>query len=291
MNRVTVPEKPGSYRWYYVDVTHGEHTVVAIFMIGSLFSSRYAAAPTALPCRHAAVNFAVYERGVRRVWVLSEYGALEASERALTIGGSTLRYLGDRRLELDVRERTVLLGRELEAHITLDALGPSSPPVVLVPGLGHRWHPIAPLATARVEVPSLQLAFEGHGYHDGNDGDVPLGTDLPGWDWERRCSPGRTVVTYRPHGAPHHHAVEVSCSGVDVRSSPAVDVERARTAWGLPVPSAPSARLLESSPFYARLESHGPEGHVLGEVANFERFRSPWIRWMARLRTRMERAA
>ncbi|MBL8952892.1 MAG: carotenoid 1,2-hydratase, partial [Myxococcaceae bacterium] len=217
MNTIQVPEAPGSYRWYYVDVTHGEHTVVAIFMIGSLFSSRYAASPRASPRQHAAVNFAVYEGGVRRAWVLSEYAALDASERSLGIGRSTLSYTGERRLELNVRERTVHFGRELEANVTLDSHCPKGAPLVLVPGLGHRWHPIAPLATAKVEVPSLGLTFEGHAYHDGNDGDVPLGTDLAGWDWERRCEPGRTVVTYRPYGAAQHHAVDVSREAVEVR--------------------------------------------------------------------------
>jgi carotenoid 1,2-hydratase len=57
-----------------------------------------------------------------------------------------------------------------------------------------------------------------------------------------------------------------------------------RTAWGLRVPKRPSTRLLESSPFYARMET-GED--TLGEVADFQRFHQPWVRWMAALRTRV----
>ena len=44
--------------------------------------------------------------------------------------------------------------------------------------------------------------------------------------------------------------------------------------------------LLESSPFYARLEAQSDEAQAIGEVADFARFHSPTIRWMANFRTR-----
>ncbi len=289
MNGVVLPGAPGSYRWYYVDASSGEHTVVAIFMIGSLFSSRYAASPAASPRQHAAVNFAVYERGRRLAWVLSEYPEVEASQRSLRIGRSTFAYLPGRRLELCVDERTAPWGARLEAHLVLDALGPGLQPLELVPGLSHRWQPIAPRARAQVTVPSLGLELEGAAYHDGNFGDVPLGTDLAGWDWSRKSDERATVVTYRPWGG-DVLSVTVSDCGAEVRRAAAEQAPRARTAWGLDVP-ARDGRLVESSPFYARLETDSAGGHELGEVADFRRFRSPWIRWMARLRTRMERAA
>lgn len=289
MTGVVLPGAPGSYRWYYVDAACGEHTVVAIFMIGSLFSSRYAASPAASPRQHSAVNFAVYRRGRRRAWVLSEYGDVEASERSLSIGRSSFTYLPGRRLEVRVAERTAPWGTPLDAQLTLEAVGPGLDPLELVPGLSHRWHPIAPRARARVTVPSLGLTFEGAAYHDGNFGEVPLGTDLRGWDWSRKSDARATVVTYRPWGG-DELSVSVTDTGVEMRRAPAGEAPRARTAWGLDVP-ARDGRLVESSPFYARLETDRGGAHELGEVADFERFRSPWIRWMARLRTRMERAA
>jgi carotenoid 1,2-hydratase len=72
-----------------------------------------------------------------------------------------------------------------------------------------------------------------------------------------------------------------------------------RSAWGLALPTdigaggvaVPARRLLESSPFYARQETHAGGLHALGESADFRRFRSPLIRWMAYFRMRTERAA
>lgn len=292
MNRIELPQGPGSYRWYYVDATGGGFTAVAIFMIGSLFSARYAARARqgAEPRQHAAVNFALYERGVRRAWVLSEYPDVSADARTLRIGGSSLCYLGARGLRIDVAERTAPWGRPFEAHLTLEAEGPSVEPLELVSGLSHRWHPIAPMAKARLEVPSLGLSTEARAYHDGNHGRAPLGSDLRGWDWSRSCEAGRTVITYHPWDSAEALHVTVTAGEAHVRRAAKPAGPRERTAWGLDVPKGPS-RLLESSPFYARLESAEGGRHALGEVADFRRFHSPWIRWMASLRTRVERAA
>ena len=72
-----------------------------------------------------------------------------------------------------------------------------------------------------------------------------------------------------------------------------------RTGWGLRVPARLRVgdaevgvpRLLESSPFYARVEARDEGLDVLGEVADFRRFHSPFIRWMAHFRTRVEGAS
>ena len=44
-------------------------------------------------------------------------------------------------------------------------------------------------------------------------------------------------------------------------------------------------RLLESSPFYARLEAREGDVHALAESGDFARFHSPLVRWMADFRT------
>ena len=44
-----LPDRPGAYRWYYADVGCGDVSAVVIFLVGSLFSPRYAARPRALP--------------------------------------------------------------------------------------------------------------------------------------------------------------------------------------------------------------------------------------------------
>lgn len=287
MNAVQVPEREGSYRWYYADAVCEDVTAVCIFMVGSLFSTRYARGGS--PRAHAAVNFAVYRGGERLAWVLSEYPALQFTDSSLRIGGSTLTYLDARRLELVVDERTAIFGRRLQARFELQALCAPLAPVTLVEGLSHRWHPIAPRAVAKVSVPSLGVELEGaHAYHDGNDGDVPLGTDLRGWEWERSHDREQTVVTYRPWDSAEGIRV-VAGAASRAERVPADAAVRSTTGWGLEV--TPAVELLESSPFYARHQAHDGRRHTLGEVADFTRFRSPWIRWMARLRTRMERAA
>lgn len=280
MSRVTLPSAPGSYRWYYVDVSAGDFTAVAIFMIGSIFSPRYSRS-RASPRKHAAVNFAFYEKGTRRHWVLSEYDGVETSGDQLQIGQSTLRYEGERLL-VHVNDVTAIWGKPVSAKLELTPEGPSHAPVQLVEGLSHHWHPIAPRARATVHVDELQL--EGRGYHDGNHGDVPLGSDLRGWDWARSHTNDRTTIHYRPWKAQRGWQVEVDSKSASARQVAMTAPEAQRTGWGLPVPKRPSTRLLESSPFYARMET-GTD--TLGEVADFERFHQPWIRWMAALRTRV----
>lgn len=296
MSRVVLPRGPGSYRWYYVDATDGQHTAVAIFMVGSLFSSRYAAAwkHGAEPTQHAAVNFALYRGSERLCWVLSEYSSAQVTESGtgLTIGGSSLHYPRHGELELQIRDHTARWARPIEASVKLEQLGPGHAPLRLIEGLGHFWHPIAPHARAHVSVPSFGLELEARAYHDGNFGPVPLGSDLRGWDWERSREGDCTTIAYRPwhDGAA---ALTVTASSASIVSSRHSDASgpRERTAWGLSVPLLDGPhQLLESSPFYARRQAQRGERHALGEVADFARFHSPWVRWMASLRTRVHAA-
>lgn len=283
MSPFTLPSAPGSYRWYYVDVSAGDYTAVAIFMIGSIFSPRYSRSHPrgASPQQHAAVNFALYEKGARRHWVLSEYQRVNTNGAQLQIGTSTMRY-ADGRLIVDVKDVTALWGKPLSAQIELTPEGPGHAPVRLVEGLSHHWHPIAPRARAKLSLGGLEL--EGRGYHDGNHGDVPLGSDLRGWDWTRSHTADRTTIHYRPWTTQSGWQVEVDSSSARAAQVAMSAPDSRRTAWGLPVPKRSSARLLESSPFYARMENGAD---TLGEVADFQRFHQPWIRWMAALRTRV----
>jgi carotenoid 1,2-hydratase len=295
-----LPEVPGAYRWYYADVVSGDTTAVFIFMLGSLFSPRYAARASrgARPLQHCAVNFALYQGGVRRQWVLSEYARAEASAGELRIGDSRLCYREDGTVELFIRARTQPLGTMTKASLSLRPEGQSLGSQVLVPGLSHTWTPLALRAKATLRLPMLDKTLEGVGYHDGNAGDAPLGGGLPGWTWARVHGPTSTDVQYwlpsgnqlRAHGTAETSSLERG-QGVALPS--------ARTGWGLKVPTLLDAgpvrlaplRLLESSPFYARLEASTASVHALAEVADFRRFHSPLIRWMAHFRTRVERAA
>ncbi|MDP2273229.1 MAG: carotenoid 1,2-hydratase [Archangium sp.] len=286
MSHFALPSVSGSYRWYYVDLTAGDFTAVVIFMIGSLFSPRYSSAlrKGASPRQHAAVNFALYEKGVRRQWVLSEYQDVTAEGQTLKIGESTLHARSDGSLVVQVIDTTAIWGKPVEARLELTPEGPGHAPIRLVEGLDHWWQPIAPRARATLTMPKLGLKLEGRGYHDGNHGEVPLGSDLRGWDWVRSHASERTTITYRPWNAAASWQVAVDENSVAVNQVSLPPAPSSRTAWGLSVPKLQESRLLESSPFYARLES-GRD--TLGEAADFQRFHSPWIRWMAGLRTRV----
>jgi carotenoid 1,2-hydratase len=295
----SLPSESGAYRWYYADVTAGELSAVFIFMVGSLFSPRYSVSARrgGLPREHCAVNFALYHRGVRKRWVLSEYPVMEqASSRHLRIGRSTLSYDGGM-VRMEVDERTAPWGRPVRARLVLEPMTPLGDEVQLVPGLPHWWQPMAPRTRAWLEVDSENVRAEGLGYHDTNHGGEQLGARLSGWHWSRTHGEQETVVDYvLPAGvAP----VRVTAGPRGIRCERGVGSEAmptGRTGWGLRVPRHLRAgnrvvgepRLLESSPFYARVEARQAGLDTLGEVADFRRFHSPLIRWMAHFRTRVE---
>jgi carotenoid 1,2-hydratase len=303
VNQIEIPSGSGSYRWYYVDVTSGDFTAVFIFMIGSVFSARYSTSLKrgGVPREHAAVNFALYEKGVRTLWALTEYGdlALSADARSLHIGRSQLRYTGNG-LEAQIRDKTAPFlvtqwGTPLEVQLELANIGPSLDEVRLVEGRSHFWRPIAPRAWATVRIKGLGLKLEGRAYHDGNHGLVPLGTDLRGWEWVRRHDADSTGIVYRPWTDSPAIIASISSTGSSLRREHLPAPPSERSSWGLKVPSSlgVSARpmLMESSPFYARAEASADGVHALGEVADFARFHAPSVRWMATWRTRAGGAA
>ena len=298
MNRIELPGRSGAYRWYYVDVAAGDYTAVFIFMIGSIFSAKYSTSlkKGGLPREHAAVNFALYQKGVRCQWVLTEYADVKVSPdaRRLSIGNSWLQY-DEGGLTAEIQDKTtpfMLTGWGEPTRVSLDfrPTGPTHPEIQLVPGLSHHWRPIAARGHATVRLENLGLELTGHGYHDGNHGDVPLGSDLRGWEWTRVHHPQSTEITYRPWAASPATTVSVSSDAAKSATVHLPEADSTRTHWGLRVPRGlglPGApRMLESSPFYARAETSAADAHALGEVADFRRFHSVPVRWMANFKTR-----
>jgi carotenoid 1,2-hydratase len=301
----TLPDTAGAYRWFYADVTAEEYSAVFIFMVGSLFSPRYSVgAPRgARPLEHCAVNFALYHRGTRQCWVLSEYprASVQRGGRALRIGRSLLEYTPDGRVRMEVDERSAPFGGAVRARLVLEPRASAAEEVRLVPGLPHFWSPLAPRARARLEVDSEGVVSEGLGYYDTNHGAELLGTRLPGWHWVRVHGPEETVVDYHLPGGVAPLRVTAGALGTRAERGPLLAEARptSLTSWGLRVPARLYAgntavgapRLLESSPFYARVEARRGGLDVMGEVADFRRFHSPFFRWMAHFRTRVEGAA
>jgi carotenoid 1,2-hydratase len=296
------PERSGSYLWLYADAVVGEVTAVCILLVGSVFSPRYVASRRrAHPLDHCAVNLALYRAGRRIAWAFTEYrGLTYASPYGLAIGSSSLAYRRDDTLVLAIAERTAPWGRPLHARLELTPACARAAALPLDADGLHHWEPRIVRGSARLEVPALGIEGTGPGYHDANHGAVPLGDALPGWWWSRVHTPDASYVRYGVHGRPS--VIEVAARDgrePTVVHARAATPPRRRSAWGLALPTDIGAggravaaeRLLESSPFYARQETHADGLHALGESADFRRFRSPMIRWMAYFRMRTERAA
>jgi carotenoid 1,2-hydratase len=294
----SLPTEPGGYRWYYADVAAGHLHAVVIFLVGSIFSPRYASSARrgATALQHCAVNFALYDGEESRAWVLSEYRGAEAGEGELRIGRSCVTWQGDG-VTFEVDERTAPWGRPLRATLELSAETPAGDELQLLRGQPHHWQPLMPRAVAKLSVPTYGVQVSGRGYHDTNHGTEALGGSVPGWQWMRAHGADDTTVLYRlPDG--EQLRVVASGHGVTHAREPGTALRQGRSGWGLDVPEeldtgrgrVARGGLLESSPFYARFASAGGgDVDVMGEAADFRRFHSPFIRWMAHFRTRVER--
>lgn len=320
-----LPSRSGAYRWLYADVQAGPVTVVCIFMVGALFSPRYAIAARrgATPLAHTAVNCAVYRDGRRVAWAFTEWHGAALGADTLRIGRSTWRWTPDG-VAIAIDERTAPWGVPLGVALQLRAETPPAPAIALDARGRHHWQAPMPRARARVVIPGLGVDVEGVGYHDGNHGDEPLGGDLPGWTWARVHDAQRTTIAYHLPAPAETIVVDAAGDGVTLHRTPPADAPRRRTRWGLAVPQQLAvgphvlvpAHALESSPFYARLETarletarletarlatarpvaaqgtgQGLAAGGIAEVADFRRFHQRRIRWMAYFRMRQERAA
>lgn len=283
--------RPGGYAWWYFDALSddGTRALSAIFFIGSVFSPDYAArirrGEPARAEEHVAVNVALYDRGKRLAWVMSEYGP-----DALQIGGgdegsdgpriadSSIERCPGGGLRLTLRERTAPflaalagVGARLEGTIELEPHAPPLDPIDLTGGGGerHSWQARMPRARARVRFTRPGWAFDGVGYHDFNMGEGRLERAFSSWSWARFHDADRTTILY----ALHERDRPARALIVDARDdSPAVarqalllpEGERRRAPWGLPLPRwfalesegatlrCTAGTLYEASPFYAR---------------------------------------
>lgn len=295
------PVTPGSYGWLYADAQCGPYNAVCIFMVGALFSPRYAVAQRrgGVPLEHCAVNCALHREGRRIAWVFTERRGMRVEDegRTLRIGGSTLRYADGGEVQIAIAERTAPWGRRLDLRLTLTPLAPPGPEVTLDAGGRHRWQALAPRAAAVLAVGDGP-ACAGLGYHDTNRGTERLGLSVRGWRWSRIHDPEATAIRYeRPAPAPALELV-ARAGEVETRTAPVGDEPTRLSPWGLRLPTAiragshevPVTEVLESSPFYARQQGRRGSLLALAEVADFARFHSPLIRWMAHFRMRVEAA-
>ena len=264
--------RPGGYAWWYFDAVSddGARALTAIFFIGSVFSPDYAArvrrGEDARAEEHLGVNLALYERGKKRAWVMSEHGASAlggVGEGGPTIAGSAIERTSGGGLRVSIREHTAPflltlagVGARVEGTIELEPLGPPIDPVELhaAGGVRHLWHVLMRRARVRVRFSRPDFAFDGVGYHDVNAGDGRLERAFASWSWARfhargdgasggdgRGSDGRTTIVYATHergGAARAWIVDARDDEPTTARAATVlpEGERRRAPWGLMVP-------------------------------------------------------
>lgn len=314
--RLDAPIAAGGYRWHYVDgvSADGRSGVVIIAMLGNPFSPAYARARdrgAASPLPYCAMNVALYHpRRPGPGRHLSSFALDERrvapsalAPRALRIGGSEMRWDGDR-LVIDVDERTTPgshpIRRPIRGRVTIHPEAPAGLALTIDHAGLHRWWPIAPLARVEVDLPEPGVRWVGHGYHDANAGDVPLEATFDTWSWSRGRAGDAAYLTYDVlplDGAPRTHALRIGAAG-DVAPLEGTETRalegtlwrvprRARVDAGAP---ARTVRTLEDGPFYARslVETRLGGAHLVAmhETLAAQRLRRGWVRFCTGYRMR-----
>lgn len=314
----------GGYAWWYFDALSddGQRGLTAIFFIGSVFSPAYAQRvrrgerPAATD--HLGVNLALYERGKKVAWVMSEYGAdrLDATPRGLQIAGSSIHATpgGGLKLTFDETSAPFLLslarvGSPIRGSVELVPEGGPWGASDLGRGgdVAHHWRVAMPRARVHVDFPQPGFRFAGSGYHDLNQGQGRLEEAFSRWSWARFHDDGQTRVLYSTRDKQDRQRALLAEGRADLvvpqEARGAAEGPLFHAGWGLRIPRWFSVdeggvrcvvgQLLERSPFYARYEAELREGGKLiargvGEHLDLERFSSPAIQFLLRFKMRQE---
>lgn len=322
---------PGGYAWWYFDAVSddGERALTAIFFLGSVFSPSWAArlrrGEPARAEEHLGVNLALYQRGKKRAWVMSEHGARAlggVGDGGPRIADSAIERDGDR-LRVTIRERSAPflvalagVGARVEGVIDVEPQARALAPVELGGDPErHRWHVLVPRARVRVRFSRPDFAFDGVGYHDVNSGDGRLERAFSSWSWARFHEADRTTIVYVTHersGASRAVVVDAH-DGEAAAARPAAllpEGERIPLPWGLTVPRwfavddagrtlrCRPTQLYEAAPFYARyaasleIPQAAPAAtHVrkltgVGEYLDLDRFQDRGVQFLLRFKMR-----
>lgn len=298
------------------------HAISIIALLGSVFSPYYAGArdrgPTD-PLEHCAMNVALYgPRGDR--WALTERGSRSVArgERDLAIGPSSMEWDGTE-LRIAFDETTAPIPSRLRGRVRIRPADLAGDVFALDAASKHAWSPIAPVATAEVDLESPSLRFRGAAYIDSNAGDEPLERAFSSWTWSRSSSPSETAVTYDVRRADGSSALiaKVFGAGGEARDLEGLrEMPLGRTRWGVDrsiqadaamspiskmqtaptMPKTPKmpkiVRTLEDTPFYARSLASASFGGrtsvVMHESLSLDRFKQGWVRFLLPFRMRRE---
>jgi carotenoid 1,2-hydratase len=319
--------RPGGYAWWYFDAVSddGARALTAIFFIGSVFSPDYAArmrrGEPARAEEHLGVNLALYERGKKRAWVMSEHGASAlggVGEGGPRIGDSSIERVEGGGLRVTIVEQSAPflialagIGARVEGTIDVEPLSPPIDPVELHAegDVRHLWHVLMRSARVRVRFARPDFAFDGVGYHDVNAGDGRLERAFASWSWARFHEADRTTIAYATHertGAARAWVVDARDRDRTVARTATLlpEGERRRAPWGLMVPRwfavddggrtlrCTPTRILEAAPFYARyqarLQNQSGVSDItgVGEFLDLDRFRDRGVQFLLRFKMR-----
>ena len=295
-----VPES--GYQWWYVDGTSddGEHHIVMIAFVGSVFSPHYFRAignGDANPENYCALNLGVYSKGQRR-WVLTEYDQryIERGARHFTLGNNRLNFDGDT-LQIEVHDQAVPWPRAVRGRIRVTPHTQTRQPFTLHQEGEQRWWPFAPSAHVEVNLSAPSLSWNGEGYFDTNSGALPLQDCFLDWHWSRRHHHGATHINYQTRddeGKLASLALRIAGDGNVTQEEPPRLQALPRALWRMPRPIATDATpqlvaTLEDAPFYTRsvvaTPGDGPS-LTMHESLSLEQFTKPWVQRLLPFRTR-----
>ena len=208
----------GGYAWWYVDAvsSDGSLALTMIAFVGSVFSPRYAKArrvmaaggPPAEAERHCAINFAVYRRGGRNAWALTEHADVardpatpddraHARSRGTETNVGTTSHRGRRARDQVrwTRRAPRCAGGCACTRLLGSARGSSSTGRVRARAIAGTPSPPTPRWRSSSTHP--RSTFSGSGYHDVNEGDEGLELGFDAWNWSRGgAAGGRTAILY-----------------------------------------------------------------------------------------------
>ncbi len=294
------PVPADGYAWWYLDALSddGEHGLVIIAFIGSVFSPYYAYArrrgPTN-PEHYCAINVALKSRRQQR-WAMTERGAarLARSDEVLVIGPSALHATADS-LRIDIDEVCAPLPFRLRGRVEVQGIGPGLGPYALDGDAAHLWQPIAPTARVTVDFTQPGARWSGHGYLDTNRGQLPLERSFRGWHWSRMRLPdgsGRLLYDVDAlDGRGALLALDIDRDGVARHGDAPPPRVLAKSRWGIErvTRAAPDTQVdvldtLEDAPFYARSTLRttvaGVPSEAVHESLSLRRFVAPWVQFM-----------